>query len=104
MGIRSPKTAVLPHPIPFGLVVFGSEASGLVSSELVGCCLAILVECFGFGCDWSCGFAAAGCVASGFAMSGSAAAGFVALGLAAAGLAFVRLMQLQVHHSDAFDT
>ena len=63
-----------------GLAVFGSAASSLASSGSVGCHLAILNDCFGFGCCWCCGFAAAGCVVWGFAISGLASAGFEALG------------------------
>ena len=90
--------------LSFGLAAFGSAASGLASSGSVSCCLAILVDCFGFGCGWCHGFAAAGCVASGFAMAGLAAAGFEALGWMALSLAVVRLKQHQVHCTDAAET
>ena len=79
-------------------------ASGLASSGSVSCCFAILVDCFGFGCGWCRGFAAAGFVASGFALAGLAAAGFEALGWMALSLAVVRLKQHQVHHTDAAET
>ena len=85
----------------FGLAAFGLAASCLASSGSVSCCLAILVDCFGFGCGWCHGFAAAGCVVSGFAMAGSAAAGFEVLGWTALSLAVVRLKQHQVHHTEA---
>ena len=88
----------------FGLAAFGSAASGLASYRSVSCCLAILVDCFGFGCGWCRGFAAAGCVVSGFAVAGSAAAGFEVLGWTALSLAVVRLKQHQVHRTNAAET
>ena len=90
--------------LAFDLAVFGSAASRLASSGSVSCCLAILVDCFGFSCGWCHGFAAAGCVASGFAMAGSTAASFEALGWTALSLAVVRLKQHQVHHTNAAET
>ncbi len=90
--------------LAFGLAAFGSAASGLASSGLVSFCLAILVDCFGFGCGWCHCFAAAGCVASGFAVAGSAAAGFEVLGWTALSLAVVRLKQHQARHTDAAET
>ena len=90
--------------LAFGLAAFGSAASGLASSGSVSCCLAILVDCFGFGCGWCHGFAAAGCVALGFAMEGSAAVGFEVLGWTALTLAVARLKQHQVHRTNAAET
>ncbi len=90
--------------LAFGLAAFGLAASRLTSSGLVSCCLVILVDCFGFGCGWCCGFAAAGCMASGFVVAGLAVAGFEALGCTTSSMAVVRLKQKQVHRTDAAET
>ena len=90
--------------LAFGLAAFGLAASGLSSSGSVSCCLAILVDCFGFGCGWCRDFATAGCVVSGFAMAGLAAAGLEELGWTALSLAVVRLKQHLVHRSGTAET
>ena len=87
--------------LAFGLVMFDLASSGLASSGSVSCSLAILVDCFRFGCGWCCGFVAAGCVVSGFAMAGSAAVGFEVLGWTALSLVVVRLKKHSVHCTDA---